>query len=110
MGGRDIGNIVELVKNDFKTARSNPIVIITLIGIIILPSLYAVINIDACWDPYEKTGDMEFAIANMDNGTVYEGYQMNVGDDSIGYMWMKALCGREFIMERIMQVLSSLKI
>ena len=83
MSGRDIGNIVELVKNDFKTACSNPIVIITLIGIIILPSLYAVINIDACWDPYEKTGDMEFAIANMDNGTVYEGYQMNVGDDLV---------------------------
>ena len=83
MSGRDIGNMVELVKNDFKTARSNPIVIITLIGIIILPSLYAVINIDACWDPYEKTGDMEFAIANMDNGTVYEGYQMNIGDDLV---------------------------
>ena len=83
MGGRDIGNIFELVKKDFETVRSNPIVLITLIGIIILPSLYAVINIDACWDPYEKTGDMEFAIANMDNGTVYEGYQLNVGDDLV---------------------------
>ena len=83
MSGRDIGNILELMKKDFNSALSNPIVLITLIAIIILPSLYAVINIDACWDPYEKTGDIDFAIANMDNGTIYEGYQLNVGNDLI---------------------------
>ena len=83
MSGRDIGNIVELIKNDFKSAHSNPIVIITLIAIIILPSLYAVININACWDPYEKTDQIDFAIANLDVGTVYEGYQLNVGDNII---------------------------
>ena len=83
MGSRDIGNIIEIFKNDFKSAFSNKIVIITLIAIIILPSLYAVINIGACWDPYEKTGEMDFAIANLDNGTVYDGYELNVGNDLV---------------------------
>ena len=40
MGSKDIGNIVEIIKNDFKSAFSNPIVIIVLVAIIILPSLY----------------------------------------------------------------------
>lgn len=83
MSGRDIGNIVEIMKNDFKSAFSNPIVIVVLIGIIILPSLYALINIDACWNPYENTGEVEFAIANLDNGASFEGNQLNVGNELV---------------------------
>ncbi|WP_407453503.1 hypothetical protein [Methanobrevibacter sp.] len=45
MSGRNIGNIFDIIKNDFKSAFSNPIVTLVLIGIIIVPSLYAIINI-----------------------------------------------------------------
>ena len=55
----------------------------TLIAIIILPSLYAIINIQACWDPYEKTGEIDFAVANLDKGAVYDGYTINVGNDLV---------------------------
>ena len=83
MSGRDIGNIVEIIKNDFKSAFSNPIVLLVLIGLIIVPSLYALINIQACWDPYEKTDDLDFAIANLDNGTTFEGHQLNIGNELV---------------------------
>ena len=83
MTGRDIGNIVEIIKNDFKSAFSNPIVLLVLIGLIIVPSLYALINIQACWDPYEKTDDLDFAIANLDNGTTFEGNQLNIGNELV---------------------------
>ena len=83
MAGRDINNIIELIKDNFKAAFSNPIVVATLIAIIILPSLYAILNIEACWDPYEKTGNMEFAVANLDNGTTYEGLDLNVGNELV---------------------------
>ncbi len=81
MSGRDIGNIIEIIRDDFKSAFSNPIVSLVLIGIIIVPSLYALINIQACWDPYEKTDDLDFAIANLDNGTTFEGNQLNIGNE-----------------------------
>ena len=45
MGRKDLGNVAEIMKNDFKSAFSNPIVTIVLIAIIILPSLYALLNI-----------------------------------------------------------------
>lgn len=76
-------NIIEIVKSDFKAAFSNPIVTIILLGLIILPSLYALINIAACWDPYGNTGQVEFAIANLDNGTTFNGEKINVGKELV---------------------------
>lgn len=78
-----IENIAEIVKNDFKSAFSNPIVTIVLIGLIVLPSLYALLNIQACWDPYGNTGEVEFAIANLDKGASFEDMQLNVGNELV---------------------------
>ena len=80
--GRNSANIVKLIKKDIRDVYSkNPIVVIVLIAIMILPSLYALINIQACWDPYENTGNLEFAVANLDNGSSFEGTDLNVGDE-----------------------------
>ena len=81
--GRNINlnHVSQLLKKDFNDVfTKNPIVVLTLLAIIILPSLYALINIQACWDPYENTGNLEFAVANLDKGASIEGEDMNVGD------------------------------
>lgn len=83
MGRKDMGNIIEITKNDFKSAFSNPIVTFIIIAIIILPSLYALLNIYACWDPYGNTDEVEFAIANLDNGTSFEDTKINVGNELV---------------------------
>ena len=83
MGRKDKGNILEIMKNDFKSAFSNPIVTVILIAIIILPSLYALLNIYACWDPYGNTADVEFAVANLDNGTSLDNQTINVGNELV---------------------------
>lgn len=83
MGSKNLGNIAEIMKNDFKSAFSNPIVTIVLIAIIILPSLYALLNIQACWDPYGNTDNIEFAIANLDKGASFEGEKINVGNELV---------------------------
>ncbi|WP_407376558.1 YhgE/Pip family protein [Methanobrevibacter sp.] len=78
-----LGNIREIMVRDLKGAFSNPIVIIVLIGLIILPSLYALLNIEACWDPYGNTGNVEFAIANLDKGASFEGTNISIGDELV---------------------------
>ncbi|WP_406533547.1 YhgE/Pip family protein [Methanobrevibacter sp.] len=83
MSRKDIGMIAEIMKHDFKGAFANPIVTIVLIAIIILPSLYALLNIQACWDPYGNTGEIEFAIANLDKGATFEGTKLNVGNELV---------------------------
>ena len=77
----NLHHVSQLLKKDFKDVfTKNPIVVVTLLAIIILPSLYALINIQACWDPYENTGNLEFAVANLDTGASFNGEDMNVGD------------------------------
>ena len=83
MSERDLGNIAEIMRTDFKAAFSNPVVTLVLIALIILPSLYALINIQACWDPYGNTGDVQFAIANLDNGSSFEGKPLNIGNELV---------------------------
>lgn len=76
-------NVGEIIKSDVRATFSNPIVIIVLIALIILPSLYALVNIYACWDPYENTGRVQFAIANDDRGASYQGVNIHAGDDLV---------------------------
>ncbi|RAP51035.1 MAG: hypothetical protein BZ138_06070 [Methanosphaera sp. rholeuAM270] len=76
-------NTLEIMKNDYKSAFANPIIILVLLGLIILPSLYGLVNIYACWDPYENTHHIKFAIANEDDGTTYDGENINVGNEFV---------------------------
>ena len=75
--------INEIIRHDLKASFSNPIVIMIIIAMLILPSLYALVNIYACWDPYENTGNVQFAIANEDKGASYENYTVNVGNELV---------------------------
>ena len=76
-------NIFEIMKGDMRAAFTNPIVILLLIGIILLPSMYSLVNIYACWDPYEETGNVKFAIANEDQGAKYNEFTVNAGNDLV---------------------------
>ena len=73
-------NTLDIVKNDYRSAFTNPIVILILFAVILLPSLYGLVNIYACWDPYENTDNVQFAIANEDDGASYQGENISVGD------------------------------
>ena len=80
---KHLNNILKIFEKDLKAAFSNPIVIIALIAIMILPSLYALLNIQACWDPYEKTDNLEFAIVNEDMSVTYENEKINIGNELV---------------------------
>ena len=76
-------NIYEIITTDLRSTTKNPIVIFLLIALIILPSLYGLVNIYACWDPYENTDNVPFAVANEDKGATYENVTMNAGNDLV---------------------------
>ena len=74
---KDIGKIF---KNDMKTVKNNPVVMVVLLVIILLPSLYALLNIEATWDPYARTSDIEVAVVNEDLGYTTNSTNYNVGN------------------------------
>ena len=62
--------------------RNNVIALVVIIGISVVPCLYAWFNIAASWDPYSNTGNLKVAVASVDEG--YEGslipIEINIGD------------------------------
>ena len=74
---KDIRNIF---KNDLKAIKNNPVVMVVLLVIILLPSLYALLNIEATWDPYARTSNIEVAVVNEDLGYTTNGTNYNVGN------------------------------
>ena len=70
---------------DISHIKKNVIAMIVVLGLCVVPSLYAWFNIAASWDPYSNTNGLKVAVANTDEG--YEGeilpLQINVGDTVI---------------------------
>ena len=75
----------QIFKRDLGRLFRNRAAVLILVGISVLPSLYAWFNIAASWDPYSNTNGLKVAVANTDEG--YEGeilpLQINIGDTVI---------------------------
>lgn len=75
-------NIWKIFTGDLKNIRKNAIAWIVVLGLSVVPSLYAWFNIAASWDPYGNTGNLKVAVANTDKG--YKGdmlpVEINLGD------------------------------
>ena len=78
-------NVWKIIKGDWKKIENNTIAWIVIIGLTIVPSLYAWFNIAASWDPYSNTGNLKVAVASLDEG--YDGeltsVNINVGEKVI---------------------------
>lgn len=78
-------NIWKIFSGDIKKIRNNTMAWIVILGLTIVPSLYAWFNIAASWDPYANTGNLKVAVASVDEG--YSGeltaINLNIGDKVI---------------------------
>ena len=61
-------NILQIIRDDWNSLKTNVIAWIVLVGLVAVPPLYAWFNISASWDPYENTGNLKIAVANTDKG------------------------------------------
>lgn len=82
---------------DINKLRTNVIAIIVVLGICILPSLYAWFNIAAIWDPYGNTGDMPVAVVNQDQGSELKGLEIKVGDQIVTNLKSNKKMGWDFV-------------
>lgn len=93
-------NIIKVFKRDIKSIIRNPVALLIVIGVCVLPSLYAWVNIKACWDTYENTGTIPVAIVNNDKGTSFMGKDMNVGNDVVSELKKNTSIGWKFVDEK----------
>lgn len=73
-------NILAIFKADVRGLVKNVLALIIIIGLCILPSLYAWFNIYSNWDPYANTGNIKIAAYSEDDGyTGEDGTVQNMG-------------------------------
>ena len=72
--------IFSVFRTDIKSLTKNLVVFVVVIGITILPALYAWFNIASNWDPYSGTGDLPFAVCSLDKGAGYKSVKVKAGD------------------------------
>ena len=69
---------------DLKTIFSHFFSIVILIAVLVIPALYAWVNIYANWDPYGNTGNVPIALASRDRGyTDKDGRYVNRGREIV---------------------------
>lgn len=79
-------NALKVFRRDLRGMIKNPIAILMIAGICIIPSLYAWVNIKAAWDPYTNTQQVPVAVVNVDKGATIAGKQINVGDNIVAQL------------------------
>ncbi|MBK9985450.1 MAG: hypothetical protein IPP21_00260 [Betaproteobacteria bacterium] len=50
-----------------------------VLGVSIVPAIYALIYLSSVWDPNAKTSALPVALVNLDAGIHYQGHDINVG-------------------------------
>lgn len=76
-----MNNIIRIITSDFKRLAPNVVAMVMIMGLSILPSLYAWFNILSNWDPYgeDSTKNLHVAVASDDVGIDFDGAVLNIG-------------------------------
>lgn len=93
-------NIFKIYRKDLKDIFKNPALLIVIIGLAILPSLYAWFNIKASWDPYGNTKNLSVAVVNKDKGNELSGKNINFGNEVIDKLKGNNKLGWKFVSEK----------
>ncbi len=74
-------NIWKIFTGDLKKLVKQPFALVIIIGLCVIPSLYAWFNIFANWDPYANTGGIPVAAVSLDKDyTRKDGSVVNMGE------------------------------
>ena len=80
---KEMKNIWSIFRNDLKKIGTNLVAFIVMIGICILPALYAWFNIASNWDPYGNAKNIKIAVVNLDKGSEFGTLKINIGSQVV---------------------------
>lgn len=96
-GGLWMKKAFQIFRRDIKRLFHNTAAMLIVIGVCILPSLYAWFNIAANMDPYVNTADVKIAVANEDTGADNEKMSLNAGNTIISNLKENDQLGWTFV-------------
>ncbi|EPY2304883.1 YhgE/Pip family protein [Clostridium sporogenes] len=93
-------NIFKIYRRDLQNIIINWVAIVVMLGLMILPSLYAWFNIKSSWDPYANTKSISVAVVNKDKAAVFKGQSINVGQELVNKLKINKNIGWKFVDEK----------
>ncbi len=92
--------IFEIFRRDLLGLLRNPLATIVVLGVCLMPSLYAWYTIAANWDPYQNTNSIKVAVANLDEGAESDlAGKIDVGKEVVDELHEDHNLGWEFVSE-----------
>lgn len=92
-----MGNVWTILRRDLKRLLRVPAAWVIVGGLIIIPALYAWLNIYGFWNPYGNTADVKIAVANDDEGTDSDLLgKMDLGDQIVDTLKSNHQLGWQF--------------
>ena len=92
--------IFQIFARDMRRLFTNPAAAIVMVGVCVLPSLYAWFNIAANMDPYGNTSNIKVAIANCDAGASTEMMSLDAGGTIVDTLKKNKQLGWTFVDEK----------
>ncbi|MBO9131395.1 YhgE/Pip domain-containing protein [Bacillus sp. 165] len=89
--------IIIIYTTDIKRILTNWAVSIVVIGLMVLPSLYAWFNIESSWDPYSNTKGIAIAVTNEDKGAIIKDKAINLGNEVVDSLKKSTSLGWKFV-------------
>lgn len=74
-------NLLTLPRSEFKRLTSSFDSVKTVIGLALIPLLYAGVYLYANWDPYGNLDQVDAALVNLDEGAEFDGEHRNLGSE-----------------------------
>ncbi|GAB6436590.1 YhgE/Pip domain-containing protein [Bacillus luti] len=92
--------IWRIYKTDLRNVAKHWAAIVIVLGLMVLPSLYAWFNIKASWDPYGNTKGIQIAVSNQDVGSNLRGKDINIGEEIVDSLKKDKNFGWKFVDEK----------
>lgn len=76
----------EKMLEELKALIKNPKLIMTMIGVALVPALYNLSFLGSMWDPYGRVNDLPIAVVNQDKPAKMADESLTIGDDMVDKM------------------------
>ncbi|TJW10728.1 YhgE/Pip domain-containing protein [Parvibacter caecicola] len=97
----NIHNVFAVFARDMKRLLRNPIALVIVLGVCIMPSLYAWYTIEAQWDPYQNTEAIKVGVVNLDEGAdSAEAGHLAIGEEVVAQLKDDHQLGWQFVDEQ----------
>ncbi|MCQ4636983.1 YhgE/Pip domain-containing protein [Anaerovorax odorimutans] len=72
-----------MIKRELKGLLRNPVMMLVLAVILLIPSIYTIPFLSSMWDPYGRLSELPVAVVNEDQPVMYQEKMLSVGADLV---------------------------